>query len=69
MSSSPVVPPSPRYVQAEDAIEQIRKQVLALSRCDQVDLRRQFAADIVDELCEIEHLLEIHKGQLTDRPT
>lgn len=68
MSSSPAIPPSPRYVQAEDVIEQIRKQVLALARCEELELRRQFAADIVDELCEIEHLLEIHKGHLKDRP-
>lgn len=57
-------PLPPTFAQAEMVIEQIRKQLQALARCEDLDLRQLFANDILDSLCEVEHLLEIHRSHL-----
>lgn len=54
--------PPPRFAQAEDVIDQVRRQVLSLAEVDDPALRQRAAAEIVDQLCEIEHLLEIHRS-------
>jgi hypothetical protein len=57
-------PPPPTFAQAELVIDQIRKQIQTLARCEDLDLRQLFATDIMDSLCEVEHLLEIHRSHL-----
>ena len=49
-------------------IAHIRKQVQTLARCEDHDLRKDIAEGIADDLCEVEHLLEIHRAHREDPP-
>ncbi|MDA3962632.1 MAG: hypothetical protein PF961_17740 [Planctomycetota bacterium] len=49
-----------RFTQAELVLEELRERVLALATCRDACERIYQASEIINEIDEIEHLLEIH---------
>lgn len=56
--------PRPRLEQLAMVVEQLRDQVAHMAACDSATLRLTQATEILEELCEVEHLLAIHQAHL-----